>query len=275
MGGIADAFLLHDRDVVRRGDDSVARSGPSGPFLVRRSRGYVPLPLPLPVGAPEPILALGGFLQSTVTVAVGEQAFPSQHVGDLDTEAARAFLEEVIANLEGFLAATPRVLALDLHPDYPSRQLAWSLAAERGGEVLELQHHLAHGAAVLGEHGRFPRAGEQVGILALDGTGFGPDGTAWGGELLLLSGELAWERRGFLKPCRFWAGTRRCRSRCGWRWRRWWRRGRRSSRVGAWRGGSGRWQPLPSTPASPGSWQSWRDASSPRGRWWPWAAVVW
>jgi hydrogenase maturation protein HypF len=208
LGGIADAFLLHDRDVVRRVDDSVARSGPDGPFLVRRSRGYVPLPLPLPVAAPEPILALGGFLQTTVTLAVEGQAFPSQHVGDLDTEAARAFLEEVIANLEGFLAATPRVLALDLHPDYPSRQLAWRLAAERGGEVLELQHHLAHGAAVLGEHGRFPRAGEQVGILALDGTGFGPDGTAWGGELLLLSGELAWERRGFLKPLPLLGGER-------------------------------------------------------------------
>jgi hydrogenase maturation protein HypF len=208
LGGIAEAFLLHDRDVVRRVDDSVARSGPDGPFLVRRSRGYVPLPLPLPVAAPEPILALGGFLQTTVTLAVEGQAFPSQHVGDLDTEAARAFLREVVANLEDFLAVTPRVLAADLHPDYPSRQLAWDLAAERGGEVLELQHHLAHGAAVLGEHGRFPEGRQQVGIVALDGTGFGPDGTAWGGELLLASGELAWERRGFLQPLPLLGGER-------------------------------------------------------------------
>ena len=208
LGGIADAFLLHDRDVVRRVDDSVARSGPAGPFLVRRSRGYVPLPLPLPVPAPEPILAVGGFLQTTVSLAVEGQAFPSQHVGDLDTESARAFLREAMANLEDFLRVTPRIFAADLHPDYPSRELAWRLAAERGGEVLELQHHLAHGAAVLGEHRRFPERHQRVGIVALDGTGYGPDGTAWGGELLLLSGDLTWERRGFLQPLPLLGGER-------------------------------------------------------------------
>ncbi len=208
LGSIADAFLLHDRDVVRRVDDSVARSGPGGPFLVRRSRGYVPTPLPLPEPPPEPILAVGGFLQTTVTVAAEGQAFPSQHVGDLDTELARAYLREVIANLEDFLSVTPQHLAADLHPDHPSRHLARRLAAERGGEVLELAHHLAHGAAVLGEHSRFPQRGEQVGILALDGTGFGPDGTAWGGELLLLSGDLAWQRLGFLQPLPLVGGER-------------------------------------------------------------------
>jgi hydrogenase maturation protein HypF len=200
LQGLADAFLLHNRDVVRRVDDSVCRSSGQGPFLVRRSRGYVPTPLPLPAPSPQPVLALGGFLQTTVALAVGEEVFCSQHVGDLDTELARAFFLEAIENLEGFLEVKPKLLVADMHPDYPSRLVAYQLAQERGGRVLEVQHHLAHGAAVLGEHGRFPRRGEGAGILALDGTGFGPDGSAWGGELLWLEGDLTWRRLGFCQP---------------------------------------------------------------------------
>lgn len=200
LSRIADAFLLHDRDVVRRVDDSVARSHEHGPYLVRRSRGYVPVPLPLPEPAPEPVLAVGGFLQTTVTVAVGGEAFPSQHVGDLDSELSRQFLAEVVANLEGFLEVTPRLVAVDAHPDYPSRQFGERLAAQRGGEVLVLQHHLVHAAAVLGEHGVFPGDGEEVGAISLDGTGYGEDETAWGGELLLLRGDLRWRRVGHLQP---------------------------------------------------------------------------
>ncbi len=200
LGAIADALLLHDRDVVRRVDDSVCRTGAEGPFLVRRSRGYVPSPLPLPAASPESVLALGGFLQNAVALACNTQAFLSQHVGDLDNEPARAFLLEVIENLESFLQVRPVYLVADQHPDYPSRQLAWELAKQRGGQVLELQHHLAHGAAVLGEHGAFPQADEGVGIVALDGTGYGPDGTAWGGELLFLRGDLRWKRVGWCQP---------------------------------------------------------------------------
>ncbi len=200
LEAIADAFLLHNRDVVRRVDDSVVRSHEEGPFLLRRSRGYVPQALPLPAITPEPVLATGGFLQCTACIAVGDQAFPSQHVGDLDTELARGFLREVVDNLEAFLEVRPHGLVADRHPDYPSRALAWALARERGGEVLEVQHHLAHGAAVLGEHRAFPAEGEVVGVLALDGTGFGEDSTAWGGEFLRLSGSLAWSREGFFLP---------------------------------------------------------------------------
>lgn len=200
LSSIADAFLLHNRDVVRRVDDSVARSHALGPFLVRRSRGYVPAPLKLPEVAPEPVLAAGGFLQTTVTVAVEDEAFVSQHVGDLDTELARLFLVEVASNLEEFLQVQPRVVAVDTHPDYPSRHWGEGLALSRQGEVLAVQHHLAHAAAVLGEHQAFPPYEQEVAAFCLDGTGYGEDGTAWGGELLLLRGDLRWWRRGCLKP---------------------------------------------------------------------------
>ncbi|MCS7183483.1 MAG: carbamoyltransferase HypF [Thermoanaerobaculum sp.] len=200
LSGIADAFLLHDRDVVRRVDDSVARSHPQGPFLVRRSRGYVPQGLPVPEPAPQPLLAMGGFLQNTVAVVVEGQAFLSQHVGDLDTEPARTFLQEVVDNLEQFLQVRPNTVVVDPHPDYPSRWVGEALARQRGGQVLEVQHHVAHAAAVLAEHHAFPAPEQRAGALCLDGTGFGEDGTAWGGEVLELSGRLQWWRRGYLQP---------------------------------------------------------------------------
>ena len=200
LGSIADLFLLHDRDVVRRADDSVVRTGPGGPALVRLGRGYVPEALPLPVAAPHPVLALGPFLQVTVCLAVGEEAFCSQHVGDLDSEPARRFLAEAARGLEEFLEATGELLVVDPHPDYPSTWLGTELARDRGARLLAVQHHLAHAAAVLAEHGRFPEPGQAAAAVALDGTGWGPDGVAWGGEWLLLDGELGWRRLASLEP---------------------------------------------------------------------------
>ncbi len=197
---IADRFLLHDRDVVRRADDSVARTGPGGPALVRRARGYVPEALPLPVSAPEPVLALGPFLQVTACLAVGGDAFCSQHVGDLDGEPARAFLAEAARGLEEFLEAEGRLIVVDPHPDYPSTWLGKELAREREARLLAVQHHLAHAAAVLAEHARFPETGETAASIALDGTGWGNDGAAWGGEWLLLDGDLGWRRLAHLEP---------------------------------------------------------------------------
>ncbi len=185
LGSIADLFLLHDRDVVRRADDSVVRTGPGGPALVRRGRGYVPEALPLPVGAPYPVLALGPFLQVTACLAVGEEAFCSQHVGDLDNEPARAFLAEAAHGLEEFLEAPGELLVVDPHPDYPSTWLGEELARARGARILAVQHHLAHAAATLAEHRRFPEPGQAAAAIALDGTGWGPDGVAWGGEWLV------------------------------------------------------------------------------------------
>jgi len=200
LAAIADRFLLHDRDVIRRVDDSVVRSTTGGPILVRRARGWVPEPISLPVPAAEPILAVGGHLLVTSCVAVDHQAFVTQHVGDLDSEPARAFHREVIDGLEEFLEVLPTRIVADAHPDYPSSWMAGKLAQTRGGSVIEVQHHLAHAAAVLGEHGRFPEIGDLATAITLDGTGWGPDGTAWGGEWLALGGNLQWRRLAYLEP---------------------------------------------------------------------------
>lgn len=200
LARIADLLLLHDRDVVRRVDDSVFRSTAAGPVAVRRARGCVPAALPLPTTAPEPVLALGPHLQATACLAVGNEAFFSQHVGDLDTDAARLFLAEVIGGLESFLETEGRVIVVDAHPDYGSTTLGVHLAAERGATLLTVQHHLAHAAAVLAEHEAFPELGEIAAAIVLDGTGWGPDNTAWGGEWLQLDGLLRWRRLASLEP---------------------------------------------------------------------------
>ncbi|MFI5142951.1 MAG: carbamoyltransferase HypF, partial [Thermoanaerobaculales bacterium] len=200
LAGIADLFLLHDRDVVRRADDSVARATEAGSVLVRRARGYVPAALPLPVACEVPVLALGPYLQATACLGVGREAFFAQHVGDLDSEPARAFLRETIAELEEFLDARGARIVVDSHPDYPSTWLGEELARDRGVSLTRVQHHVAHAAATLAEHGRFPRRDEQALALILDGTGWGPDGTAWGGEWLLLGGDGGWRRLAHLEP---------------------------------------------------------------------------
>jgi hydrogenase maturation protein HypF len=132
-------------------------------------------------------------------VTQGAQAFLSQHVGDLDSVPAREFLVEVVEGLLDFLQVEPSLVAADSHPDYPSTWLAAELAKKYGTEVVSVQHHLAHVAAVLSEHGRFPGPDERCLGIALDGTGWGPDETAWGGEWLELDGELKWRRAAHLE----------------------------------------------------------------------------
>jgi len=200
LGKLADVFLLHDRDVVRRVDDSVVRSTATGPVMVRRSRGWVPEPLPMPVSTPESVLAMGGHLQVTACLAVANEAFASQHIGDLDTVDARAFHREVIDGLLDFMAVQPQCVVVDPHPDYPSLLVGQNLAQKFDAPLIQVQHHLAHIAAAAAEHGIFPEADEKLGGIALDGTGWGPDGTAWGGELLELTGMLQWQRVGHLAP---------------------------------------------------------------------------
>ena len=209
---LADLVLLHDRDVVRRVDDSVVRAVPRGHLLVRRSRGWVPEPVPLPEASPQPVLALGGHLQVTACVASGDRAFPSQHVGDLDTESARRFLDEVATGLEEFLEVEATVVAVDLHPDYASTWAGERLARRRGARLVRVQHHVAHAAAVLAEHRAFPRMGERAAAIVLDGTGFGPDGAAWGGEWLLLEGDLGWRRQAHLREVPLVGGERAVRA---------------------------------------------------------------
>jgi len=208
LGAIADLFLLHNRDVVRRLDDSVMRSSKEGCFLVRRSRGWVPMPLPLPVASPHPILAMGGHLQATTALAVGEEAILSQHVGDLDGDAARQFLLEAASGIEELMQAQGAAIAIDLHADYPSTWMGEELARSRGVPCYRIQHHLAHAAATLAEHHVFPDTDERVGAIILDGVGWGADGAPWGGEWLELDGSLTWRRRAHLEPMPLVGGER-------------------------------------------------------------------
>ena len=172
LAGIADAFLTHDRAIHRRCEDSVARAG----FPLRRSRGHVPTALPLPVPARRPTVAAGAELKSTFCVARGQDAFLSSHLGDLDSELAyRAFR----ADLELYLAmlgVEPELVAYDLHPEY----LATKWALEQAADLVGVQHHHAHAAGCLAEHGET----EPALAVVFDGTGYGTDGTLWGSEIL-------------------------------------------------------------------------------------------
>ncbi|MDP8910448.1 MAG: Sua5/YciO/YrdC/YwlC family protein, partial [Actinomycetota bacterium] len=187
LGGIADAFLTHDRPIHRRCEDSVVRRA----FPVRRSRGYVPEALALPVPAARPIVAAGPELKATFCVAHGAEAFLSPHLGDLDSELAfRAFRTDLGLYLD-MLGVEPEVIACDLHPEY----LATKWAHEQEAELIDVQHHHAHAAACLAEHGE---VGPAL-ALVFDGTGFGTDGTLWGGELLRCDLQ-SFERIAHLEP---------------------------------------------------------------------------
>jgi hydrogenase maturation protein HypF len=185
LAGIADAYLQHDRAIVVRCDDSVmiARGGERAPLFVRRARGYTPQAIRLAAAGPA-VLAVGAFLKNTVCVTRADEAFVSQHIGDLDDAATVNFFEESIAHLLRILEVEPQLIAHDLHPDFPSTSFAAELGAARGIRTIGVQHHHAHVAAVLAEH----RFRARVLGLALDGIGLGSDGGAWGGELLTVDG---------------------------------------------------------------------------------------
>jgi hydrogenase maturation protein HypF len=206
LGAIADRFLVHDRPIVTRTDDSVIRvvsggpDAPARPLMLRRSRGYVPGALPLPGGAPRPILGCGAELKHTFCLAKGARAWVSHHIGDLSNyETLRSFTDGV-AHFERLFAVQPSVVAHDLHPEY----LSTKYALEREGvDLIGVQHHHAHLAACLAEHGETGPALAAV----FDGTGYGTDGTIWGGEFLL--GDLTgFQRVGSLLPVPLPGGER-------------------------------------------------------------------
>jgi hydrogenase maturation protein HypF len=201
LGGIADVFLVHDRPIVRPLDDSVTRIGPTGPQVLRRARGYTPLPHPFLVGPT--VLALGGQLKSTVTWAKDGQAVVSQHLGDLFSPEGVMLLERTVRDLGTFFDAAPEVVACDLHPDYASTRLAERLASEWCVPIERVQHHHAHVAACVAEH----RLQGPVLGLAWDGAGFGTDDTLWGGEALVVDG-MAFERIAHLRPFSLPGGER-------------------------------------------------------------------
>ncbi|PWC76491.1 carbamoyltransferase HypF [Azospirillum sp. TSH64] len=190
LAGIADLIVDHDRDIVIRADDSVARKLAGAPAFLRRGRGHVPEPIRLAHPVP-PVLAVGGHLKTTVCVTRGDEAFLSQHIGDLDNAATLAFLEETVAHLLHVLGVQPVAVAHDRHPDFQSTHFA----EMSGLPAVPVQHHHAHVAAVMAEH---RVEGPAVG-LALDGFGLGEDGGSWGGEMLLVDG-LRSERLGSLAP---------------------------------------------------------------------------
>ena len=176
LGAMADHFLVHDRPVERHVDDSVARVVEGVPRLLRRARGWAPLPVRLTHEVP-PLFAVGAHLKNVVALAVGRQAFLSQHIGDLETPQAFAAFERVLADLARLYEVTPAAVAHDLHPDYLSTK--WALVS--GLPAVGDQHHHAHLASCLAENGaRGPALG-----VTWDGTGYGADGTVWGGEFLL------------------------------------------------------------------------------------------
>jgi len=198
LQGIADAWLLHDRDIVARCDDSLLRLAASGqPQFIRRARGYAPRPIRLPRAGPS-VLATGAGLKNTVCITRGDEAFLSPHIGSLDNAATCQALAEAVAHLCGVLDVQPQAVAHDLHPDFFSTRFALAYAAARGlppQAVYGVQHHHAHIAAVAAEHGvQGPLLG-----LALDGVGLGSDQGAWGGELLRVDGS-AFQRLAHLAP---------------------------------------------------------------------------
>jgi hydrogenase maturation protein HypF len=194
LAGVADLFLVHDRPVLRPVDDSVARIGPRGVELLRRARGFAPRPLGLAEAGPA-ILALGGQLKSTIALARDGQVTVSQHLGDLHSAEGAALLERTVRDLVQFLDVEPETLACDLHPDYASTRLAERLSREWRCPLVRVQHHHAHVAACLAEHGV---EGPVLG-LAWDGAGYGLDGTVWGGEALRCDG-ATFQRVAHLRP---------------------------------------------------------------------------
>jgi hydrogenase maturation protein HypF len=176
LAGIADLFLVHDREIETRCDDSVARVIGGAPVVLRRARGYVPRAIRVRPLA-QPVLACGAQLKNTFCLGVGDAAYLGPHIGDLDDLGTFRSFEESIARMERFLNVQPAVIAHDLHPGYLST--TYALARPEAVKV-GVQHHHAHVVSVMAEHGL---AGPVLGV-AYDGTGFGTDGTAWGGELL-------------------------------------------------------------------------------------------
>jgi hydrogenase maturation protein HypF len=213
LAGIADLVLGHDRPIETRTDDSVLRVARGRPLPLRRSRGAVPSALALPVPAARHVLACGAELKSTFCVARGRRAWVSHHIGDLKNVETLGSFAEGVVHFQTLFAVTPEVVVHDLHPDYLSTTYALS---RDGVEHVAVQHHHAHLAACLAEHGE---TGPAVGAI-FDGTGLGTDGTVWGGEILV-GGVSGFQRAGHLWPVPLPGGDRAAhepwRMACAWR----------------------------------------------------------
>jgi hydrogenase maturation protein HypF len=196
LGGIADRFLVHNRPIRRHVDDSVIRVVLGRELVLRRSRGYAPLPVRVPESLPA-LLGVGAHLKNTVAISVADQVVLSQHIGDLETAPALDAFKNAVADLEGVYALDVQAVVCDLHPDYLSTRFA-----ERSGRpVIPVQHHEAHVRACMAENGL---SGPVLGV-SWDGTGYGTDGTVWGGEFLQVEGRDC-TRRAHFRPFRLPGG---------------------------------------------------------------------
>jgi hydrogenase maturation protein HypF len=205
LGAVADGFLHHDRPIARAVDDSVVRLVGGAPLVLRRARGFAPLPVPLRMALPA-IRALGGHLKNTVAWSHGHGILVSQHIGDLDHPLSLTALERTVTDYERLYGLEPVAVACDLHPDYATTRLAEA----SGLPVITVQHHHAHVASAMAEH---DLTGEVLGV-SWDGTGYGTDGTVWGGEFLC-SSRTGYQRVGRLRP--FWLPGGEAAARQPWR----------------------------------------------------------
>jgi len=186
LGGTVDYFLFHNRKIAYRCDDSVLRVHGSRPSFIRRSRGYAPAPIMLKEKARRCVVGLGGELNNTACVLFENKAFISQHIGDVENVETRAFLQEATNHLIRLTNSRVDAVACDLHPKFTTTALAQELAEKNGWQLIQVQHHHAHVAALMMEHA----VDELVGITC-DGYGYGVDGSAWGGEILFCTRESA------------------------------------------------------------------------------------
>jgi hydrogenase maturation protein HypF len=224
LRGITDVFLVHNRPIVRHVDDSIVRVMLDRELVLRRARGYAPLPITFKSAIRNPqsaiVLAVGAHLKNAVALSVGEQVFISQHIGDLETEQAHAAFRHVIADLEKLYDARPQIIAADLHPDYlstkfalehrsPARRESKNASDQHAGSetgapiVMQVQHHIAHVLSCMAENQIAP---PMLGV-SWDGTGYGLDGTIWGGEFFLVTDESI-ERVAHFRPFRLPGGDK-------------------------------------------------------------------
>ena len=227
LGGIADVFLVHNRPIVRQVDDSIVRVMLGREMVLRRARGYAPLPIPLKSTVHSPqstvVLAVGAHLKNAVALSVGNQVFISQHIGDLETEPAHSAFRCVIADFEKLYDAKPEIIAADLHPDYLSTKFAMErrpparhvsensrnqcAGSETGApQIIQVQHHIAHILSCMADNEIEPPA---LGV-SWDGTGYGLDGTIWGGEFFQVVDKEV-KRIAHLRPFRLPGGDKAAR----------------------------------------------------------------
>jgi hydrogenase maturation protein HypF len=190
LGDTVDYFLLHNRKIAHRCDDSVVRMHGRRIVFIRRSRGYAPAPLSLPERAERCVLGLGGELNNASCILLRNKAFISQHIGDVENVETRDFLEEATKHLVHLTNSKVELIACDLHPKFVTTRLAHELSDENGWQLVQVQHHHAHIAGLMLEHG----VDELVGICC-DGYGYGSNGQAWGGEVLLCTRETTGFKR--------------------------------------------------------------------------------